>query len=174
MWPKTLHFMLPCTGIIPSLFGGHLSVFYSVGRIGGCLFIYEIKVYAVFNLSQEMALWNHTIYVKNYNLNLPRMFSHHNGSALFKALPLNFIVPNCLRFVFLFDLPPPRWLSLLLSRAFMDGVSFDFLRKQIFPFSVLALELLYQSCIAFKIRFDCIDMFAHVCVGPLRKNGLRF
>lgn len=49
-----------------------------------------------------------------------------------------------------------------------------FLRKQIFPFSVLALELLYQSCIAFKLRFDCIDMFAHVCVCPRRKDVLRF
>ena len=78
-----------------------------------------------------MALWNHRIYVKNYHLNLPSMFSHHNGSASFKALPLNFIVPNCLRFVLLFALPPLCWLLLLLSRTFMDGVSFDFLREQI-------------------------------------------
>ena len=34
------------------------------GIIGGCLFVYKIKIYTVFNSSQKMIFWNHGIYIK--------------------------------------------------------------------------------------------------------------
>ena len=47
------------------------------GIIGGCLFVYKIKIYTVFNPSQKMIFWDHRIYVKNYHLDLSALFSHH-------------------------------------------------------------------------------------------------
>ena len=31
----------------------------NMGIMGGCLFVYKIKIYTVFNPSQKMILWNH-------------------------------------------------------------------------------------------------------------------
>lgn len=47
------------------------------GIIGGCLFVYKIKIYTVFNSSQKMIFWNHGIYIKDYHLELSALFSHH-------------------------------------------------------------------------------------------------
>lgn len=47
------------------------------GIIGGCLFVYKIKIYTVFNPSQKIIFWNHRIYVKDYHLDLSALFSHH-------------------------------------------------------------------------------------------------
>ena len=67
--------------------------------LGRCLFVYKIKIYTVFNLSQKMIFRNHRIQVKDYQPDLSALFSHHK-----KWSPAINIINIAYRKPFLFSL----------------------------------------------------------------------